>query len=119
MIYILATLYFFLVPFLAQSLVRYFDLKRFSIKFPDLSLPFLAWAIIHYSGTYFTHSLFPQYLLMMCLLAVATCLFIVRRNRNNRRKIFSYQRFFKLFWRMGYLLTAIFYIVTVILIALR
>ncbi|MFC3931827.1 DUF3397 family protein [Streptococcus dentapri] len=118
MIYLLAFLYFFLVPFLAQSLVRYFDLKRFSIKFPDLSLPFLAWAIIHYSGIYFTHSFLPQYLLMMCLLAIATCFFIIYRTRNSV-KVFSYKRFFKLFWRMGYLLTALFYIVTVILIALR
>ncbi|MGT2930669.1 DUF3397 family protein [Streptococcus dentasini] len=117
MIYFLAVFYFFLIPFLAQSLVRYFDLKRFSIKFPDLSLPFLAWAIIYVSGIYFSHSFLPQYLLMMCLLAIATCLFILRRT--GKIKVFSYKRFFKLFWRMGYLLTAIFYIVTVILIALK
>ncbi len=117
MIYFVAIVYFFLIPFLAQSLVRYFDLKRFSIKFPDLSLPFLAVAIIYISGRYFTHNFFPQYLLMMCLLAIATCLFILRKA--GKIKIFSYKRFFKLFWRMGYLLTAIFYIVTLILIALR
>mgnify|MGYP003081443707 CR=1 FL=1 len=52
MIYIFAVLYFFIIPFLAQSLVRYFDLKRFSIKFPDLSLPFLAVAIIYVHASY-------------------------------------------------------------------
>ncbi|WP_019781438.1 DUF3397 domain-containing protein [Streptococcus sobrinus] len=117
MIYIFAVLYFFIIPFLAQSLVRYFVLKRFSIKFPDLSLPFLAVAIIYISGRYFTHNFFPQYLLMMCMLAIATCLFILRKA--GKIRIFSYKRFFKLFWRMGYLLTAIFYIVTIVLIALR
>lgn len=117
MIYVFAAIYFFLVPVVAQFFVRFFDLKRFSIKFPDLSLPFLAIASLWISDQYFTHSFLPQYLLMVCLLAIATCLFILRKAGNIR--IFSYKRFFKIFWRMAYLLTAIFYIVTVVLIAFR
>lgn len=101
------------IPVLAHSLLTLTRLKRFKLTIADLALPLYAVALVRVSDTFFTHSFLPHYLAAMALLAIVTCLFLLQKHRN-----FSLRRFIKLFWRLGFFVTLLAYLVTLVLIFL-
>lgn len=106
-----ALAWLFTLPILAQLLVKLFRLERFKINLADLSLPFYAFAIFQVSKRFFTHSFLPHYLAVMAILALVICTAML-----NKQETFLVKRFFKLFWRIGFFVTAFCYLLTIILI---
>ncbi|MGT2934454.1 DUF3397 family protein [Streptococcus castoreus] len=100
-----------LTPLFAMILTSLFRLGKKGIKFPDLALILFAIEIVLVSGKFFTHNLLPYYLIIMSLLAIVISLLLVIRSQH-----FSYHRFMKLFWRVGFLITFFFYFILVFFI---
>lgn len=103
---LIALAFVLLTPIFANIITQIFRLERFGLKFPDLSLPLFLWEIVIVSDKFFTHSWLPYYLIVMSLLAMILAVFLLKRSKH-----FSYKRFGKLFWRIGFILTFIFYLV--------
>ncbi|EHI70101.1 DUF3397 domain-containing protein [Streptococcus ictaluri] len=103
-----AAAFILLTPLFASIMVSLFRLGKKGIKFPDLSLPLFALEIILVSGKFFTHNLLPYYLIIMSLLAIVITLLLIFRTES-----FHYARFYKLFWRIGFLVTSFFYLILV------
>ncbi|BAH80995.1 DUF3397 domain-containing protein [Streptococcus dysgalactiae subsp. dysgalactiae] len=112
MIYKLTALAFLiLTPLFAMIVTSLLRLNKKGLKFPDVALFLFAIEIVLVSGKFFTHNLLPYYLIIMSLLAIVISLLLVVRTQS-----FSYHRFMKLFWRVGFLVTFIFYLILVIFI---
>ncbi|VHL79235.1 integral membrane protein [Streptococcus pyogenes] len=112
MIYKLTALAFLIVtPLFAMIVTPLFKLNKKGFKFPDVALLLFAIEIVLVSGKFFTHNLLPYYLIIMSLLAIVISLLLVIRTQS-----FSYHRFMKLFWRVGFLVIVIFYLILVIFI---
>ncbi|MCQ2962978.1 MULTISPECIES: DUF3397 domain-containing protein [Streptococcus] len=103
--------FIFLTPIFAYILVNFFNLKRFGILFTDLSFPLFALEIALVVNKFLDSSVFFYYLICLSLLALSLTAFFLKKNHS-----FSYRRFGKFFWRSGFIVTFIFYIVVVILI---
>ena len=95
-------------PLFATAVVRLFGLNRFKITVPDVVLPLFAYQSILLSNLFFTHHFLPHYLLMLSAIAVVISLSLLIKTR-----VFCYRRFLKLFWRIGFLATVLFYLGTV------
>lgn len=112
MIYKLIALAFvILTPIFSQIIISLFKLKKHGILFTDLSFPLFALEIFLVSSKFLTHSLIPYYLIALSLLAILLTIHLIRRTEN-----FSYKRFFKFFWRIGFFLTLAFYLVLLVII---
>ncbi|KXT76035.1 DUF3397 family protein [Streptococcus sp. DD12] len=115
MIYkILAVALLFITPFFAVILTKLFGLRKRGLLFTDLALVFYAVEAVWLSSLFFTHLILPAYLLLLALLAIGVTFFLLFRSK----KAFGYKRFFKLFWRLGFLATLAFYLVELALIFL-
>ena len=112
MIYKLIALAFILLtPIFTYILASFFRLKHYGILFTDLAFPLFALEIALISAKFFTNSLVPYYFICLSLLAISlTVGFLVKTHS------FSYRRFFKFFWRAGFILTFLFYIVMIIFV---
>ncbi|HEK9991454.1 DUF3397 domain-containing protein [Streptococcus equi subsp. zooepidemicus] len=106
-----ALAFIILTPLFSMIMISLLRLGRRGIKFPDLALPLFVFDIVIVSGKFFTHHLLPYYLIVMSLLAIVMALLLIIRIQQ-----FSYRRFFKLFWRVGFLVTLLFYLMLVGLI---
>ena len=82
-----------------------------SFLFTDLSFPLFALEIALVVNKFLDSSVFFYYLICLSLLALSLTAFFLKKNHS-----FSYRRFGKFFWRSGFIVTFIFYIVVVILI---
>ncbi|MBM7635794.1 DUF3397 domain-containing protein [Streptococcus saliviloxodontae] len=107
---IIAILLLFLTPLFVIAIIRLFNLTQYGIKFPDLTLPLYAVEIISISTHFFANSVIFYYLMVMAVLASGIALGLSRKKR-----ILSYRRWLKIFWRSAFLTTTLFYIVTLIL----
>ncbi|WP_423831711.1 DUF3397 domain-containing protein [Streptococcus equinus] len=103
--------FIFLTPIFAYILVNFFNLKRFGILFTDLAFPLFAFEIALVVNKFLDSSVFFYYLICLSLLTLSLTAFFLKKNQS-----FSYRRFGKFFWRSGFIVTFIFYIVVVILI---
>lgn len=101
----------FLTPIFAYILVTFFKLKRFGILFTDIAFPIFAFEIGLVGNKFLGSSIFFYYLICLSLLAIILTITLLRRNHS-----FSYRRFGKFFWRSGFILTFLFYIIVLILI---
>ncbi|MBM7643780.1 DUF3397 domain-containing protein [Streptococcus loxodontisalivarius] len=106
---IIAILFLLLTPLFATAIVRLFNLTQYGIKFPDLTLPLYAFEINFISAYLFENSVLFYYLMLMAVLAVCIVLGLSRKKR-----ILSYRRWFKIFWRAAFLVTIVFYITTLV-----
>lgn len=97
------------IPSLARLLLILTKAKRWKINTADLSLPFYAVALVLVSKTYFTNSFLPHYLAAMALLAIITCAVLIKKQAD-----FSYRRFTKIYWRLGFFLTLLAYFLTLV-----
>ncbi|MGX7195602.1 DUF3397 domain-containing protein [Enterococcus olivae] len=100
-----------IVLFAARLLVSVFSLdKRFRIKAPDLSVPFLLYGIHQLSVATFPSSIFPYFLLSLFLLGMGLAFFHAYFYDE-----IKYDRFFKMYWRSVFLLSIVLYLVLIIL----
>ncbi|MGT2746020.1 hypothetical protein AT575_06225 [Streptococcus penaeicida] len=108
---LIAFVFLFLTPLISQILINLFKLGRYGLKFPDLAFIFFAIEIAIVSGKFFDNNFLPYYLIILSLLAIIITLTLVIRSQR-----FSYPRFFKLFWRIGFLMTFFGYFVLVMVV---
>lgn len=111
---LLALALLFLTPTLSFIITKIFQLDKLGLRFPDLAFPLFAGEIVYVSSRFFTHSLLPHYLIGLALLAIFSSIWLLNKQPNH----FSYRRFFKVFWRTGFLVTLVFYIATLVAIFL-
>ena len=106
---LVALAFIFLTPIFSYIIVSTFKLGRYGLKFPDLALLLFILEIALVSGNFFTHTFLPYYLILMAILSIVSCLVLVIKVQR-----FTYPRFIKLFWRIGFLVTFFTYFLLVI-----
>lgn len=105
---IAAVLFLILTPILSIIVTKLFRLRKFGLIFTDLAFPLLAFEFYFISSKSFYHSFLPQLGLALSLLAIGISFYFLRKKR-----AFYYPKFFKFFWRSGFLLTFFLYLVLV------
>lgn len=108
-----AVLFLLVTPIVAHALVNFLQLQVWDIKGPDLALPLFALELVLVSKKFLSYSFLPHYLLLMSSLAIIIIFGLVGKN-----KVFTYRRFFKRYWRVGFFLTVGAYLATLIFIFL-
>ncbi|MBF0819769.1 DUF3397 domain-containing protein [Streptococcus acidominimus] len=91
------------------TVVKLFRLQKKGYNFADIAFPLLAFEFYLISDKAYYHSLLPQLVLALSLLALAIVYYFLMKKR-----LFSYQRFFKFFWRAGFILTFFMYLALII-----
>lgn len=108
-------LFWYIFPAIAifgcQFLVKLFALdRRFKIKAPDLSVPFL-WGGIHALSTNMSDvSILPFFIITVLLLGICIAVFQAYYYEE-----ILYPRYFKMTWRLVFLLTAALYFLMIIM----
>ena len=100
-----------IIVFLASDyIVTTFKLKqRFNLKTPDITIPFLIVGMHEISKSISTFSISPYFLLTILLLGISVVVFQAYRYRE-----IMYGRFFKMFWRLTFLLSFLVYLILII-----
>ena len=100
-----------IVLFGCNFLVKLFSLdRRFKIKAPDLAVPFL-WGGMHaLSRNMATFSFLPFFMISMLLMAI--CIAVFQAYYYDE---IIYSRYFKMTWRLAFLLTIVFYGLLIVL----
>ena len=106
---IASVLFIFLTIILTIIITKLLRLKRFGLNFADLAFPFFAVEFYIISDKAFYHSLLPHLLFVLSGLAIAITAYFLRKKRT-----FYYPKFFKFFWRAGFILTFFMYLAMVI-----
>lgn len=88
---------------------RLFGLSKRGINAADLAFPVLVFEYYLITAKSFTHNFLPQLGIGLSLLAMFITFFLLLRKRS-----FYYSRFFKFFWRAGFLLTLVMYLVMIV-----
>lgn len=101
----------FLNIIVSVIIAKLFRFKRFGLKFSDLAFPLFVLEFYLISDRFFYHSLLPELVFALSLLAIATAVYFLRKRRN-----FHYMKFLKYFWRSGFLLMSVLYLALVITI---
>lgn len=109
----IALLLLVLTPIFSYIIVKLFGLNRLKLLFPDVAFPLYVLEIILVSDKFLTHGLLPYLISLFSLLALAIAAFLIFKKHR-----FSYKRFIKLFWRVGFLVSLLFYFGLVIYIFL-
>ena len=100
-----------IIVFLASDyIVTTFKLKqRFNLKTPDITVPFLIVGMHEISKSISSFSILPFFLLTILLLGISVVVFQAYRYRE-----IMYGRFFKMFWRLTFLLSVLVYFILII-----
>lgn len=100
-----------IIVFLASDyIVTTFKLKqRFNLKTPDITVPFLIVGMHEISKSFSSFSILPYFLLTILLLGISVVVFQAYRYRE-----IMYGRFFKMFWRLTFLLSVLVYFILII-----
>ncbi|BBM17455.1 MULTISPECIES: DUF3397 domain-containing protein [Enterococcus] len=100
-----------IIVFLASDyIVTTFKLKqRFNLKTPDITVPFLIVGMHEISKSISSFSILPYFLLTILLLGISVVVFQAYRYRE-----IMYGRFFKMFWRLTFLLSVLVYFILII-----
>lgn len=106
---IASVLFIFLTLILSIIAVKVFKLRKFGLNFADLAFPFFAMEFYIISDKAFYHSLLPHLLFVLSGLALAITAYFLRK-----KQTFYYPKFFKFFWRAGFILTFFMYLAMVI-----
>ncbi|MBP2621663.1 DUF3397 family protein [Streptococcus panodentis] len=109
LIKIAAVLFIFLTLILTTITVRVFKLRKYGLNFADLAFPLFVVEFYIISDQAYYHSLLPQLGLALSALAIAIAIYFLRKKRT-----FYYPKFFKFFWRAGFILTFFLYVAMVI-----
>ena len=100
-----------IIVFLASDyIVTTFKLKqRFNLTTPDITVPFLIVGMHEISKSISTFSILPYFLLSILLLGISVVVFQAYRYREIMNG-----RFFKMFWRLTFLLSVLVYFILII-----
>lgn len=100
-----------IIVFLGSDyIVTTFKLKqRFNLKTPDITVPFLIVGMHEISKRISSFSILPYFLLTILLLGISVVVFQAYRYRE-----IMYGRFFKMFWRLTFLLSVLVYFILII-----
>ena len=99
------------VIFLMRLLVSHFSLdRRFSIKTPDLAVPFLLFGIHRLSILIFKESLFPYLVITLSLLGIGIAFFQAYFYEE-----IEFPRFFKMYWRSVFLFALVVHVSLIVL----
>jgi hypothetical protein len=100
-----------IIVFLGSDyIVTTFKLKqRFNLKTPDITVPFLIVGMHEISKSISSFSILPYFLLTILLLGISVVVFQAYRYRE-----IMYGRFFKMFWRLTFLLSVLVYFILII-----
>lgn len=109
--YVFWYLYPVLVFCLIKIVMALFPLKeKFHLKGPDLAVPFLIIGVHQLSKISFQYSIFPYFLITLLLLGIVLAVY--------QAYFFEeilYRRFFKMYWRLVFLLMIILYTCLILL----
>ena len=94
---------------LAIIISRFFKLKKKGINFADLAFPFLIFEYYLITAKAFTHNYLPVLGIVLSILAIILVFFFLIKKRS-----FYYPKFFKYFWRAGFLITFFLYLIMTI-----
>jgi integral membrane protein len=94
---------------LAIIISRFFKLKKKGINFADLAFPFLIFEYYLITGKVFSHNSLPILGIVLSLLAIILVFYFL-----NTKRSFYYPKFIKFFWRAGFLLTLLIYIIMIV-----
>lgn len=84
--------------------------KRFAIKAPDIAVPFLFIAIHRLSYLTFKESVFPYFLITICLLGIGLAFFQAYFYEE-----IDYPRYFKMYWRSVFLFAMLTQLILIIM----
>lgn len=103
------------VLFASRYVVTRFSLnERYRVKAPDLATPFFFIGIYALSTEAFQRSAVPYFLIVVLLIGIAVALTHARYYGD-----IQYKRFFKMFWRITFLVTLVLYGVLIVASAIH
>ncbi|MGT2949867.1 hypothetical protein BU202_00895 [Streptococcus cuniculi] len=108
---IASILFLILSLIVSITAVKVFHLQKKGWNFADIAFPILAFEFYLISDKVYYHSFLPQLILAFSILVLAIVCFLLFKKRK-----FSYRRFFKFFWRAGFILTFFLYLALIIAI---
>ncbi|BBA93034.1 DUF3397 family protein [Streptococcus ruminantium] len=106
---IAAFLFIFLTLAISIIAVKFFKLQKWRWNFADIAFPLYAIEFYLISDKAYYNSLLPHLVFALSFLAIGLCAFFLFK-----KKEFSYKKFFKFFWRAGFILTFLMYLALVI-----
>ena len=109
LIKVASLVFIFLTLILSGIIIRVFKLRRYGWNFADLAFPLFALEYYLISDAAYYHNLLPQLLLALSLLAIGLTIYFLKK-----RHSFYYPKFFKYFWRAGFLITFFLYLIMTI-----
>ena len=109
LIKVASLVFIFLTLILSGIIIRVFKLRRYGWNFADLAFPLFALEYYLISDAAYYHNLLPQLLLALSLLAFGLTIYFLKKRRS-----FYYPKFFKYFWRAGFLITFFLYLIMTI-----
>ena len=109
LIKVASLVFIFLTLILSGIIIRVFKLRRYGLNFADLAFPLFALEYYLISDAAYYHNLLPQLLLALSLLAIGLTIYFLKKRRS-----FYYPKFFKYFWRAGFLITFFLYLIMTI-----
>ena len=109
LIKVASLVFIFLTLILSGIIIRVFKLRRYGWNFADLAFPLFALEYYLISDAAYYHNLLPQLLLALSLLAIGLTIYFLKKRRS-----FYYPKFFKYFWRAGFLITFFLYLIMTI-----
>lgn len=92
------------------AITRFSIFKKYAIKSVDLATFFLIIGLHELSMETYSGSIFPFWLIVVMLLGIVLAVFFAYYYGE-----VDYHRFFKMFWRLTFLLTIILYLVFIVL----
>lgn len=89
-------------------------IKKMGLKTPDLAVLFLFVGLHELAQTVYGHSILPYFMIAVLILGIGVALFHAHYYRE-----IMYGRFFKMFWRLVFLLSMVLYSTLIILTIFR
>ncbi|MGM0218272.1 DUF3397 domain-containing protein [Enterococcus sp. AZ126] len=100
-----------IVLFACNFIISTFSLtERFKLKAPDMSIPFLFIGLNELSKDSYGQSIVPYMIISILLLGICVAVFQAYYNGE-----ILYGRYFKMFWRLVFLLSLVLYAVLILL----
>ena len=106
LIKVASVLFIFLTLILSGIIVHLFKLQKRGWRSTDIAFPLFALEYYLISDNAFYHSLLPLLSLSLSLLALGLTIYFLKK-----KKSFYYPKFINYFWRAGFLVTFLLYLI--------
>ena len=105
----------YILPIISFGVIQFFMNKKHlthqnGLRTPDLVTPILILSVHFTSKNVLNESLLPYFSLMMLLIAMLIAVFHVKYF-----KVLNYRRYFKMLWRIAFLVISLIYVIVFIL----